>query len=126
MSMSTRIDDLPGPIPKEVQQEIQQMQHDATEIQEVPSNIRMNMKKRVHFAEDFEQLSLSSFLNEENLFVYGFFVLASLPSLSSHVQKLPIVGAYASGDLMTGLLKAAVLLVLFVLAKVYALPKIKF
>jgi hypothetical protein len=123
--MSTKIDDLPGPIPQEVQHEIQQLQQtSATEIQELPSNIKVNVKKRVHFAD--EQFTLSSFLNEENLLIYGFLFIATLPSITGYVHKLPIIGMYASGDLMTGILKAAILLVLFVLAKIYLLPKLKF
>jgi hypothetical protein len=123
--MSTKIDDLPGPIPQEVQQEIQQLQQNtATEIQELPSNIKVNVKKRVHFAD--EKLTLSSFLNEENLMFFGFLFIATLPSVTSYVHKVPIIGAYASGDLMTGALKAALLLILFLLAKIYLLPKIKF
>lgn len=128
MSMSTKIDDLPGPIPLEVQHELQEMQGTrASEIiQEVPSNIKANLKRKVHFADESEQLSLVSFLNEDNLFVYGFLVLASLPTVTLYVQSLPIIGAYASSDIMTALIKGAVLLVLLILTKIYVLPRVKF
>jgi hypothetical protein len=129
--MSTKIDDLPGPafneIPTEIQNELYQLQQtNATEIQDIPSNVTVNLKKRVHFADEIEELQLSSLLNEDNLFFFVFLFIATLPSLSKYVHKIPIIGSYASGDMMTGVIKAAVLFVLFLYAKTYILPKIKF
>jgi len=127
MSMSTKIDDLPGPIPLEVQHDLEQIRETtASEIKEVPSNIKASLRRKVHFADESEQLSLVSFLNEDNLFVYGFLVLASMPTVTVYVQSLPIIGAYASSDIMTSLIKGAVLLVLLILTKIYVLPRIKF
>ena len=118
MSMSTRIDDLPGPIPEDVRgdlnliqddilshQQTQQLQQPELQQQELQqylnpnqSNIKMNIKKKVHFKEDFETdqdesnplTFLQSQINEDNLLLLiifledysTFFLLLSI-SLSS-------------------------------------------
>lgn len=115
---STKIDDLPGP-------EVTQYEH-----QEPPSNITVNVsKKRVSFADETDTRSLWGIIkdeiNEENALIALLLFMAALPSVTSHFKTLPLIGAYASNDVMTGVVTSGVFILLFVLVKVYLLPRIK-
>ena len=133
MSMSTKIDDLPGPIPEDVRNDINKLQGELGneqmyKTQPNQSNIKANIKKHVTFADEQESLdiiSIKSEFTEENLLLIAILVFSSLPSSSLYVKQLPFVGIYATSDLMTGVLKAVGLLVLFILLKIYILPKFK-
>jgi hypothetical protein len=131
--MSTKIDDLPGPIPDDVQNDINELQGELSNehmyrTQPNQSNIQANVRKRVTFADEVDShtvTSIKSEFTEENLLLIAILVFSSLPSTNLYVKQLPFVGVYATSDLMTGVLKAIALLILFVLLKIYVLPKFK-
>jgi hypothetical protein len=129
--MSTKIDDLPGPsFSNEVhklQNEVKQNYEYYEEINPNSSNIQVE-KKRVRFAEPSDthfNYTFSSELNEENLLLLAVLFIAALPSFTVYVTQLPFIGTYASGDVFTSFIKAALLLVIYMIVKIYVLPKIR-
>ena len=78
MSMSTRIDDLPGPMDNELMDDLSQIQSDINQyprqfdelVDQNQTNVKMNIKKRVHFKDDTNE-ELDDFEGEESdLFQY--------------------------------------------------------
>lgn len=102
------------------------------------TNIKADVKKRVRFSEknqvkeitaDGKPTDFVSFLrseiNEENLLLIGLLFVASNPMFGSYVKRLPVVGSFAGGNLVGSIVKVAILFVIFLLLKMYALPYIK-
>lgn len=142
MEMATNIDDLPGPLPEDLLNDIDDIKDKLQDnnrldyIEPNNSNVRADMKKRVHFNDDVDNTTskkehpsllgfLKSQVNEENAVLLIIIFAASLPQLTVYIKNAPLIGGYATSDFATGLLKAALLLVLFVLVKKYVLPKIR-
>ncbi len=135
--MATRIDDLPGPLPEDIKSNVNMLQDemlDATDrriaqVESNQSNIVADVRKKVKFAEDVQQegllASIKAELNEENMLLFVALIAAALPSLSVYVKDIPVLGAYASSDLTSALIKAAFLLFIYVILKMYVLPKLK-
>jgi hypothetical protein len=144
MSMSTRIDDLPGPPPMDramtppppPQQPVQirnRIDETVYHEQEPTSNVTANIK-RVTFApeveyEDYEKetlfTSIKNEINEENLFVLLIIYIATNPNISNYITKLPLIGSYAIDSTIGGFIKAIVLFVVYLLFKVFILPRIR-
>ena len=139
--MSTQIDDLPGPqpeIPIEIQRQLQSL-----EVQPPQSNIEMVAKKepkQVHFSEEVEVFGeeqvvpqakgaytfMMEQVNEENLLLLGVLYLALLPNLERHFYSIPVLGNYTYGNgLFAMVLKAFLLLVIFVVVREFVLPYFK-
>lgn len=146
--MSTRIDDLPGPpqmSPDEIVQSNTQHNsnsnstnlHDDTKYEERnnETNIKANIKKKVHFSDEIEYLEnkneysitdwLKSEINEENLMFVILIYLAGLPSLDNQILRIPYVEQYLGNEFILGIIKALILLIIFVISKRYILPKLK-
>jgi hypothetical protein len=140
--MSTKIEDLPGPLPDDVQNDINELQGEMNNaIDEDPrlyervepnqSNIRLNVsKKQVHFANDDNTESgvlsnLKSEINEENSLLMIILIVATLPKIDRFVRQIPFVQSYITNDLMISFFKAALLVVAFIILKRYLLPKLK-
>ncbi|NBO99433.1 MAG: hypothetical protein EBU90_04800 [Proteobacteria bacterium] len=145
-AMSTRIDDLPGAqsnapgLPDDIQQELNQMQDSIansqtdppTQIEPYESNIKADIRKRVRFTDenkDNEQSPEGIFdvikheINEENMLLLAVLLLASVPAWSAYIQQL--LPGYTSDSWSMMLIKAGLMLVIFILAKRYLLPHIK-
>lgn len=154
MSMSTKIDDLPGPIPDDVKHDINVLQGEMTQnvqtqkpvhlekeyvqVENNQSNITVDIKKKsnvqenavlvkdnnVQQNEDFMSM-IKNQINEDNLLLCVIIFMATYPPLTGYVQNIPLIGSYATGDIITGLIKTVVLIVLFIIAKIYILPRIR-
>lgn len=148
MSMSTRIDDLPGPssIPENIRGDLSQIQNDIRhedkyelQQQQPRSNINMNIKKKVHFKDDDEYIDedeydntpsflsiVKSEINEENLLLLVLLIIICRPELDLYMTMIPMMGSYLSNSsLLLLITKSVLILILFILAKHYILPKIK-
>jgi hypothetical protein len=141
MSMSTNIDDLPGPKPIQDSEPINEysdnsriQQQDYEEIQP-ETNIKANIKKKVQFSDDVDYIEnnenksltewVKSEITEENLAILVFIYIAGLPRLDDKLMSLPYVNDYIKNEFVLGGLKALALLILFVITKRYILPKLK-
>ena len=152
MSMSTRIDDLPGPIPEDVRgdlnliqddilshQQTQQLQQPELQQQELQqylnpnqSNIKMNIKKKVHFKEDFETdqdesnplTFLQSQINEDNLLLLIILVMSSRTEIDNYLVNI-LPSYFSNSIVLLTLIKCSLMLIVYILAKKYLLPKIK-
>ena len=151
MSMSTKIEDLPGYTPDEINNELmqqqqmqqqqmqqqqmqqQQMQHRQEEAYD-DSSIKMNIKKRVHFQENFENQNepggiisfLNSQINEDNLLLLFILIVASRKEVNNFLHMLPYIGEFLhTSSLLSNISKSILLLLLYILTKAYILPKIK-
>jgi hypothetical protein len=156
--MSTRISDLPGPsineppIQQMQQQQIQQnqqipqMQQQMSNIpnevlnelsnininEQSPSNIRMNIKKKVRFAdenenEEYENPNFLTFIKsqitEDNLLLLLLFFAITRTEFDGYITL--ISPSYLYNPLLLNVVKAFVILVFYLIMKQYFLPKIK-
>lgn len=136
--MSTKIDDLPGPIPEEVKHDINNLQKTQSspqfperenasdhvtynQIEPTKSNVSINITKKTN--EEAGYISklienLKSLLNEDNLILLSLFVLASLPFLNGYLMYIPFVGNYMTNDIIIApIIKSVFLLILYILLK---------
>jgi hypothetical protein len=138
MSMSTKLEDLPGgtgtgTILEETNQPTQQPPTSSK------SNIQVNIKKKVRFDDDnveeeVEDLDTNkmSFIDmikteitEENLLLLAIIFLATMPSVSSSIKSLPFVSQFASSDFTISIATAIVLFLIYIISKLYIIPKLK-
>ena len=130
MSMSTRLEDLPDSIEEDtVPQELSQS-HPNLKIEEQESNVKVNIKKRVRFADEEESKgfleSLKSEVNEENVLILILLITSSFPLLDEYVNKIPFLNKWTnSNSLLMSIFKGVVLLIIFILLKIYLLPYLK-
>lgn len=150
MSMSTRIEDLPGPSIIEPQMEPQiqpQIDNLPNEVLNQLSNIkirqdeenkdqgiRMNIKKKVHFKEEPEEepeeqeQDFLSFLkmqiNEENLLLLLLLVLSTRTEFDSYITMIS-PNYFSNNSIITTVFKSFMILIVYLLVKHYFLPKIK-
>jgi hypothetical protein len=98
------------------------------------TNIKAHIKKRVRFEEEEEEHTtgrdgrfaglLHSVLHEDNLLVLVVLFIAGTPGLTKYIYSLPLLGSYANGDLMTTVIKSAVLFALFIVIKTFIIPRL--
>jgi hypothetical protein len=150
MSMSTKIDDLPGPMNNELMDDLSQIQSDINQnprqfdelVDQNQTNVKMNIKKRVHFKdqdqyeelEELEELEeetdllqyIKSQFSEENVLIFVILIMASRPEFDNYMTKLPLISNYIlESSIMTSILKAIILLIVYILFKRYILSSIK-
>lgn len=147
MSMSTRIDDLPGPIDEELVDDLSQIQNDINQnprqinelIDQNQTNVKMNINKRVRFKdeneykefeEDEEETDLFQYIksqfSEENVLIFVMLMIASRKEFDNYMTKLPFVSNYISeSTIITSILKAILLLIVYILFKRYILSSVK-
>jgi hypothetical protein len=131
--MSTKIDDLPDSSPSPspnalgtvLQQNISDLEEemDYNYVNPNQSNIKANIKKKVHFADEKESIwmKLRNEINEENALLLFIIVIATTPSFAEYATKIPYLGNYYNSS---NIFKAAFLLVTFLLLKIFLLPKL--
>ena len=155
MSMSTRISDLPGPsihepvlqpqqmvapempnLPNEVLSELSNIKirqnNEDIYTQNVPSNIHMNIKKKVHFKEDeeYEEDSpdvlsfVKSQITEENLLLLILLIVSTRTEFDHYISIISPTYFMEGGILLT-VFKSVVILVFYLFMRGYILPKIK-
>lgn len=155
MSMSTKIDDLPGPLDNDIINDLSQIQNDMqndhrhinnqyidhlNESNSNQSNIKMDIKKKVHFREPLEDDKseiendkdlpffeyIKSQINEENLLIFLMLIVVTRSELDQYTKTLPVVGIYAeSSNIISTIIKCFIILLIFIFAKKYFLPSIK-
>lgn len=120
-SMSSKIDDLPSPR----DEDSTLASEDSTMyVKESPSNVKLDIKKKVRFEEESLMSKLKSEINEENLLVFLFLFIANSPQYNEYASSAPFMSTFSnSGFLVVG--RALLLLIAFVIAKTFLLPRIK-
>ncbi len=116
MSMSTKIEDLPG--------HTEERRSEIEEVQAVISKVPIQPQK------DEEPLSLfqrfKNEISEENTLLLVLLVLSALPYTTTQLQRIPFISQYAtSSSTLAAVIKASILLVIFIISKMYLLPKLK-
>lgn len=134
MSMSTLIDDLPdvgdvnsNNLPENVRVDVNSLQNELDTGNKVDysSNIKMT-KKKVRFADEIESQSFFSIVrnefSEENTLILLLLAFACLPYMDEYINKISFV---QYNSFMSAILKAVILFVIYLVSKIYILPKIK-
>lgn len=135
MSMSTLIDDLPdlsdvksNNLPENIRQDINSLQNEFTHSSsDSPNfgNIKMT-KKKVRFVDETESQSFFSIIrnefSEENTIILLLLAFASLPYMDEYINKISFV---QYNSFMSSILKAVILFIIYLVSKIYILPKIK-
>jgi hypothetical protein len=154
MSMSTRIEDLPGSIPDDIRNDIHDIairhQEEEEEVvrsntlqnQNIPSvendmtlhntntsNITASIKKRVKFQDEIDTTSVIEFLkneiNEENLLLFIILIFASRNDFDGFILRIPFINKYTESSFTVILLRCLLLLLIYILLRHYVVPKIK-
>ena len=152
MSMSTRIEDLPGSIPDDIRNDIHDIaiRHQEEEVvrsntlqnQNIPSvendmtlhntntsNITASIKKRVKFQDEIDTTSVIEFLkneiNEENLLLFIILIFASRDDFDGVILRIPFINKYMDSSFTVILLRCLLLLLIYILLRHYVIPKIK-
>ena len=152
MSMSTRIEDLPGSIPDDIRNDIHDIaiRHQEEEVvrsntlqnQNIPSvendmtlhntntsNITASIKKRVKFQDEIDTTSVIEFLkneiNEENLLLFIILIFASRNDFDGFILRIPFINKYTESSFTVILLRCLLLLLIYILLRHYVVPKIK-
>ena len=152
MSMSTRIEDLPGSIPDDIRNDIHDIaiRHQEEEVvrsntlqnQNIPSvendmtlhntntsNITASIKKRVKFQDEIDTTSVIEFLkneiNEENLLLFIILIFASRNDFDGFILRIPFINKYTESSFTVILLRCLLLLLIYILLRHYVIPKIK-
>lgn len=153
MSMSTRIEDLPGSIPDDIrndihdiairhQEEEEVVRSNTLQNQNIPSvendmtlhntntsNITASIKKRVKFQDEIDTTSVIEFLkneiNEENLLLFIILIFASRNDFDGFILRIPFINKYTESSFTVILLRCLLLLLIYILLRHYVVPKIK-
>jgi hypothetical protein len=98
------------------------------------SNIKVNVKKRVHFEDENLQGKVESFENikedinifsEENVLLLVLFLLSSQTDFDRYPKSIPFIGGYISNPLIFTVVKCLFLVLSFVVTKKFVLPMIR-
>lgn len=123
MSMYTNIDDLP---------QSHNVYDDDVDIQIKEESIKPTIKKKVRFSENFENTENKGFfskilsqINEDNILLYIILIIASFQFTTRYINYIPFISGYGTNELVQGIIKASVLLVLYIIMKLFVLPQIK-
>jgi len=131
--MSTLIDDLPDlSLPQNIREDVNSLQNELNSgtpglntNPEHDSSIKMT-KKKVRFADEVESQSFFSIIknefSEENIIILLLLAFASLPYMDQYINKISFV---QYNSFMSSILKAVILFVIYLISKIYILPKIK-
>lgn len=152
MSMSTRIEDLPGSIPDDIRNDIHDIaiRHQEEEEEEVvrsntlqnqnipsiendmtlhnTSNITASIKKRVKFEDEVDTSFieiLKNEINEENLLLFIILIFASRDDFDEFILRIPFINKYTDSSFTIILLRCLLLLLSYILLRRYVVPKIK-
>ena len=143
MSMSTNIDDLPGPsdemnmdidmgmdMDMDMDMELEQTISDTPTSTPnfiptlTPSTIKMDIKKVNNKDEGLFDI-IKSEVNETNLLIIILFFIASISFFDEYIKKLLISLSFNTNSLTLAIVKSILLLLIFILAKYFLLPYIK-
>lgn len=145
MSMSTKIEDLPNspqsaqqPIQQPIQQpNISQQQFGQSTQQLSNSPVQIDVKKRVRFKNEDEVFEIDSDeppkktsffqkikaeFNEENILLLVFLYIASTSYLDGYITLMPVLGQYTMVPGLFTVIKSVILLLMFIISKLFLLP----
>ena len=141
-SMSTKIDDLPGPIPQNIREDLTQIQNEIPPpivINDNQSNIKVDIKKKVKFKDDqdisdssqteIESQNIFSFIQsqitEENLLLLIILMISSRTEIDGYMIQLPIFGqSLLNSNILLTITKAIIILIFYIVFKSFVLPNI--
>lgn len=131
--MSTKIKDLPSEVQtniSELEEEIMQKEQDYNYVEPNQSNIKVDIKKKVRFTGvDTEEETgtiwnkLRSEINEENALLLLVLLLSTSSSVDKYASSIPYIGGYYNNG-NNSVFKALMLLCIFILLKVFLLPRL--
>lgn len=144
MSMSTNIDDLPGPsdemnmdidmgMDMDMDMELEEFEQTISDTPTstpnfiptlTPSTIKMDIKKVNNKDEGLFDI-IKSEVNETNLLIIILFFIASISFFDEYIKKLLISLSFNTNSLTLAIVKSILLLLIFILAKYFLLPYIK-
>ena len=142
--MSTKIDDLPGPIPTNIRDDLTKIQNEMSTQYQSPeiiqgnkSNITMGIKKKVQFKDEKEDINskieepktlfsfIQSQITEENLLLLIVLMIASRTELDRYMIQLPVFGqTLLNSNILLTIAKAMIILILYIIIKLFVLPNI--
>lgn len=147
MSMSTKIEDLPDPSkqmipPSQMQQQSPNITPELIQVNNVHNNVQMDIKKKVRFKEENEVYEIDeneppskvSFFqkiktefNEENVLLLVVLFIAATSYIDNYVNLMPVIGQYASipGSTFFIFIKCIMLLLVYIISKLFLLPYFK-
>lgn len=122
--MSTLIDDLPdlsetksNNLPENIKVDVNSLQNELD---------KERTKKKVRFVDEIESQSFFSIIrnefSEENIIILLLLAFASLPYMDEYINKFSFV---QYNSFMSSIVKAVILFVIYLISKIYILPKIK-
>lgn len=143
-TMSTKIDDLPGPIPTNIRDDLTKIQNEMLTQYQSPeiiqgnkSNITMGIKKKVQFKDEKEDINskieepktlfsfIQSQITEENLLLLIVLMIASRTELDRYMIQLPVFGqTLLNSNILLTIAKAMIILILYIIIKLFVLPNI--
>ena len=138
-SMSTKIDDLPGPIPENIREDLTQIQneiHPPIIVNDNQSNIKVDIKKKVQFKDiDKDKTHLQesknifsfiqSHITEENLLLLIVLMIASRAELDRYMIQLPLIGQpLLNSNILLTVTKAIMILICYIAFKSFVLSQI--
>jgi hypothetical protein len=143
-TMSTKIDDLPGPIPTNIRDDLTKIQNEMSTQYQSPeiiqgnkSNITMGIKKKVQFKDEKEDINskieepktlfsfIQSQITEENLLLLIVLMIASRTELDRYMIQLPVFGqTLLNSNILLTIAKAMIILILYIIIKLFVLPNI--
>lgn len=140
-SMSTKIDDLPGPIPEHIREDLTQIQNEIPQpppviVNDNQSNIKVDIKKKVQFKDEkevnntvTESKNLFSFIQsqitEENLLLLIVLMIASRVEIDRYMIQLPLIGQpLLNSNILLTIAKAIIILIFYIAFKTFILAQI--
>jgi hypothetical protein len=140
--MSTKIDDLPGPIPEHIREDLTQIQNEIPQpppviVNDNQSNIKADIKKKVQFKDDkqvndnkvTESKNVFSFIQsqitEENLLLLIVLMIASRAEIDRYMIQLPLIGQpLLNSNILLTIAKAIIILICYIAFKTFILSQI--
>ena len=119
--MSTKIDDLPIPnFEEKVQDKPEQV---------IQQKSIINENNIIKSSKPIEKVSLfktiTNEINEENVFLLVLFFLISISDINKYFVNIPFIGNYFEYESWSFILfKSVLFLIIFIIGKMYLLPKI--
>ena len=143
--MSTKIDDLPGPIPEHIREDLTQMQNEIPPpviVNDNQSNIKIDIKKKVQFNDEKEIIDknkeyknnqesknivsfIQSYITEENLLLLIILMVASRTEIDRYMIQLPLIGqSLLNSNIFLTITKAIIILICYIALKTFVLSHV--
>lgn len=119
-TMSTKIDELP--VPNFIKEEKEVIKEKIIQKEE-----KKDDKIKIEVSEKFSLFKIiKREINEENLFLLILFFILSISDINKYLSNIPYVGSYFEYESWSFILfKSLIFLLIFIIGKLYLLPKIQ-